>query len=59
LQTERTAAIQKAREQAEAQLGQAKARLDEEVAQLKQGLASESDALASQIANSILRRRVA
>ncbi len=59
LQTERTAAVEQARAQAEAQLGQAKARLDEEVAQLKQGLAGESDALASQIANSILRRRVA
>jgi F-type H+-transporting ATPase subunit b len=59
LQSERTAAIEQARAQSEAQIGRAKAGLDEEVAQLKQGLAGESDALASQIANSILRRRVA
>lgn len=59
LQAERAAAIAQIREQAEAQIGQAKARLGEEVAQLKQGLTSESDALATQIANSILRRRVA
>jgi F-type H+-transporting ATPase subunit b len=58
LQAERAAAIAQAREQAEAQIGHAKARLSEEVTQLKQGLAGESEALASQIANSVLRRRV-
>jgi F-type H+-transporting ATPase subunit b len=59
LQAERAAALEDARKQAEAQIGQAKARLDEEVGQLKQSLAGESDALATEIANSILRRRVA
>lgn len=59
LQAERAAATAKAREQAEAQIGQAKQGLEEEVAQLKKGLASESDALATQIANSIVRGKVA
>ena len=59
LQDERTAALAKARIDADAQIGQAKAELDREVARLKQNLAGESDALATQIANSILGRRVA
>jgi len=59
LQDERAAAIEQARKEAEAQIGQAKAGLEQEVAQLKQTLAGESDALATQIANSVLNRRVA
>jgi len=59
LQDDRAAAIELARKEAEGQIGQAKAELDHEVAQLKQNLAGESDALATQIANSVLSRRVA
>jgi F0F1-type ATP synthase membrane subunit b/b' len=59
LQGERAEAIAQARKQAEAQISQATAQLNQEVAQLKQGLAGESDALATEITNSILRRRVA
>jgi len=59
LQDERTAALEAARKEAESQIGQAKAELDHEVAKLKQSLAGESDALATQIADTILSRRVA
>jgi len=59
LQDERTAALELARKEAETQIGQAKTELDQEVAKLKQNLAGESDALATQIANSVLNRRVA
>jgi len=59
LQQERTAAIEKARKNAEAQIAAAKAQLEQEAAQLKQGLAGESEALANQITDSILGRKVA
>lgn len=59
LQADHAAAVERARKQAEAQISEAKAQLQQEVAGLKQQLAGESDALASQIAESILRRRVA
>ena len=55
LQPERAAAIEKARHEAEAQIAAAKAELQQEVSRLKQKLAGESDALATQIAESILR----
>lgn len=59
LHEERAAAIEAARHKAEAQIGEAKARLEEEVANLKVDLAGQSDALAAQIADSTIRRRVA
>lgn len=59
LQADRTAATAKARDQAEHHIAQAKQLLAEEAAKLKQDLARESDALASEIANSILRGKVA
>lgn len=59
LQAERTAALQQAHQEVEAQLHHAKAELEQEVAKLKEGLAGESDALATQIASSIVGRRVA
>jgi F0F1-type ATP synthase membrane subunit b/b' len=59
LQADHAVAVELARKQAEAQIGEAKAQLQQEVTRLKQQLAGESDALASQIAESILRRRVA
>lgn len=58
LNVERTAAIARARQVSEEKIGAAKVELQEEVARLKQNLAGESDALASQIADSILKRRV-
>ena len=57
LSADRTAAIERARQQAEERIGTAKVQLEEEVVRLKQSLAGESDALASQIADSILKRR--
>jgi F-type H+-transporting ATPase subunit b len=59
LQDERAAAIEAARRQSEEQIAKAKAELEKEVAVLKQSLAGGSDALATQIAQSILRRSVA
>jgi len=59
LQDERSAALAAARDEAEKQITQAKTDLEHEVAQLKQNLAGESDALATEIANSVLSRRVA
>ena len=59
MQHERSAAVEQARRTAEGQIGEAKAQLQQEVARLKQNLAGESDALASQIADSILRGKVA
>jgi len=59
LQDERAATLEQARHEAEAQIGQAKTELEQQVAQLKQSLAGESDVLATQIANSVLSRRVA
>ena len=59
LQAERTAAIEQARHEAEAQIAASKAQLQQEVTNLKQNLAGESDALANQITESILRRSAA
>lgn len=59
VQQERAAAVEQARHKAEAQIAEAKAQLQQEVARLKQNLAGESDALASQIADNILRGKVA
>jgi F-type H+-transporting ATPase subunit b len=59
LQTERATAMDQARREADARIGEAKEELAGEVANLKRTLAGESDALAAQIADSILRRRVA
>jgi F-type H+-transporting ATPase subunit b len=59
LQADHAAAVEQARKQAEAQVNAAKAALQQEVSRLKQQLAGESDALASQIAESILGRRAA
>jgi F-type H+-transporting ATPase subunit b len=59
LQADHAAAIEKARHEAEAQISAAKAELQQEVSRLKQQLAGESDALATQIAESILGRRAA
>jgi len=58
-QAERAASIEAARHEAEAHIRAAKAELEREVAGLQQSLAGESDALARQITDSILRRRVA
>jgi len=59
LQADHAAAIEKARHEAEGQISAAKAELQQEVSRLKQQLAGESDALATQIAQSILGRRAA
>ena len=59
LQADHAAAIEKARQEAEAQINAAKAALQQEASHLKQQLAGESDALATQIAESILRGRAA
>jgi F-type H+-transporting ATPase subunit b len=59
LQADHAAAIEKARHEAEAQISAAKVELQQEVSRLKQQLAGESDALATQIAESILGRRAA
>jgi len=58
LHDERTAAMEQARQESEAQIGAAKAELEHEVAGLKRSLAGESEALAAQIAESMLRRGV-
>ena len=59
LQAERNAALEAARKQAETQITVAKAGLESEVASLKQDLAAQSDLLAAQITESILRRSAA
>jgi F-type H+-transporting ATPase subunit b len=59
LQAERNAALEIARKQAEKQIAAAKAGLEHEVAVLKQDLAAQSDLLATQITESILRRSAA
>ena len=59
LQAERATAMDQARREVDARIGEAKEELAWEVANLKRTLAGESDALAAQIADSILRRRVA
>jgi F-type H+-transporting ATPase subunit b len=59
LQQERAAAVEAARKKSEEQIVQAKAELAAEAAQARNNLAAESESLASQIADSVLRRRVA
>jgi len=59
LHAERNAALEVARQQAETQIAAAKRELESEAAVLKQDLAAQSDLLASQIAESILRRSAA
>jgi F-type H+-transporting ATPase subunit b len=59
LQAERAAGLDHARGDAEAEILKAKAQLEHEAAQLKGSLAAESDALAKEIANTILGGRVA
>ncbi len=59
LQQERAAALEEARHTAEAQVDKGKAELAAQVEQLKQALTAESDALANQIVETILRRRAA
>jgi F-type H+-transporting ATPase subunit b len=59
LQDDRAAAVREARTRAEAAVAQAKATLATEVESLKKDLEVESDAIADQIANKILRGRAA
>jgi F-type H+-transporting ATPase subunit b len=59
LQEQHAAAIAQARAAAEADVKQAKAALAADVEQLKGTLATQSDALADEIANSLLRRSAA
>jgi F-type H+-transporting ATPase subunit b len=59
LQDERAKAIEAARREAEGRIAHAKTELQQEVAGLKQSLAGESDALATRIVQSILRRSAA
>lgn len=59
LQQERAAAVEAARRKSEAQITQAKTELAAETAQARNSLAAESESLASQIADSVLRRRAA
>jgi len=59
LQEEQAAQVQAARAQAEAAVRDAKAQLAAEVEQAKRDLAADSDALATQIAETILKRGVA
>jgi F-type H+-transporting ATPase subunit b len=59
LHAERNAALEVARQQAETQIAAVKSELEGEVAVLKQDLAAQSDLLATQIAESILRRSAA
>ena len=59
LQEQQEAALLAARKQAEAMIAQAKADLAKDVETAKAGLARESDVLANQIAESILRRSAA
>jgi len=59
LQDDRAVASRQARASAEAAVSQAKATLASEVADLKKKLEAESDALADQIADKILRGRAA
>jgi F-type H+-transporting ATPase subunit b len=59
LQAERNASLEVARKQAETQIAAVKSELEGEVAVLKQSLAAQSDLLATQIAESILRRSAA
>jgi len=59
LQDDRAVAVREARASAEAAVSKAKATLAAEVADLKKSLEAESDALADQIADKILRGRAA
>ena len=59
LQQERAAAVEAARQKSDAQIAQAKTELAAEAAQARNSLAAESESLASQIADSVLRRSVA
>ena len=59
LQEQHAAAIAQARASAESEVKQAKGALAADVAQLKGTLAAQSDALAEEIANSLLRRSAA
>jgi F-type H+-transporting ATPase subunit b len=59
LQEQHAAAIAEARASAETEVKQARAALVADVAQLKGTLAAQSDALAEEIANSLLRRSAA
>ncbi len=59
LQSEQAAQAQSAREQAEVAVRDAKAQLAAEIAQAKKALAADSDALANQIAETILKRGIA
>jgi F-type H+-transporting ATPase subunit b len=59
MQEQHSAAVAEARAAADAQIKQAKAALAADVAELKRTLASQSDTLAEEIANSILRRSAA
>ena len=59
LQQERAVAVEAARQKSEAQITQAKTELAAEAAQARNNLAAESESLASQIADSVLGRRVA
>jgi F-type H+-transporting ATPase subunit b len=59
LQAEQASQAQSAREQAEAAVREAKAQLAAEIAQAKKDLAGDSDVLANQIAETILKRGLA
>jgi F-type H+-transporting ATPase subunit b len=59
LQDDRAVGVREARNRAEAAISEAKATLADEVAELKKSLEAESDALADQIADKILRGRAA
>jgi F-type H+-transporting ATPase subunit b len=59
LQEQHAAAIAQARASVDAEIKQARAALAADVAQLKATLAAQSDALAEEIANSLLRRSAA
>ncbi len=59
LQQERAAAVEGARQKSDAQIVLAKTELAAEAAQARNSLAAESESLASQIADSVLRRSVA
>jgi F-type H+-transporting ATPase subunit b len=58
-QQERATAVEAARQKSDAQIAQAKTELAAEAAQARNSLAAESESLASQIADSVLRRSVA
>jgi F-type H+-transporting ATPase subunit b len=59
LEEERSNALNAARKNVEARIDEAKAQIAAEVAEAKQNMAADSERLANQIADSILRRRAA